>query len=60
MTTLKEQLETAYEKGLMVGWENCMLQMNKYLDERKAQLKQFKIDAEYESKKKSGVFKKVK
>lgn len=48
-STRKQELEEAYEKGLMVGWENCMLQMNKYLDERKAQLKQFRKDYEKKS-----------
>ena len=56
----KEELEKAYEKGIIVGWEKCLIELSKFIDERKAQLKQFNEDAEYEAKKKAGIFKKVK
>jgi hypothetical protein len=54
-----EAEEIAYERGIVVGWEKCLMEMSKFIDERKAQLKQFESDEEYEYKKKIGVFRKA-
>jgi len=40
MATIKEN--EAYERGIIVGWEKCMSEMESFVKEKKIQLAQFR------------------